>query len=254
MFDDSITLAYRGSVGEGLRYKTEVISLQSVKEDGKPAQQVQSVLEMTMLQSIKGVSPDGEMTVDVTIEDGVMKRENEVMPLPSKGQTITIVMKKSGEIVRTSVDFPFQQPAFPERSLKMKDTWTGDSNMDIPLYDNDGNQTGSKQVTLKYGYTLAGLEHLIGYDTAVINVSCPTTTVPLQEGVEQKITARGVTNFGHKQGRLVRSRVETETEITAPGTTVSTNIRVTVELTAVIGGASGGGGLIGGGEETFIIR
>lgn len=253
MFDDSITLAYRGSVGEALRYKTEVISLQTMKEEGKPAQQAQSVLEMTMLQAIKGVSPEGEMTVDVTIEEGVMKRDNEVMPLPSKGQTITIVMKKSGEIVRTSVDFPFQQPAFPEKGLKLKDTWTGDSNMDIPLYDNDGNQTGTKQVTLKYGYTLSGFEHLLGYDSAVINVSCPTTTVPLQEGVEQKITAKGVTNFGHKQGRLVRSKVETETEITAPGTTVGTNIRVTVELVEVIA-SSAGGGFIGGGDETFIIR
>lgn len=253
MLDETVTLAYRMTEGEALRYKTEVVSLQTIKEDGKPTQQGQSLLEMTMLQTVKGVSPDGQMTVDVTIEKGTIKRDNEVVPLPSVGQTITIVMKKNGEIVRTSVDFPFSQPAFPDKAIKLRDTWTGDSNMDIPLYDNDGNQTGTKSVTLKYGYTLGGFEHLLGYETSQVNVSCPTTTITLQEGVEQKITAKGVTNFGHKQGRLVRSKVETETEITAPGTSVGTNIKVNVELIEATG-PSNSGGMVGGGEEQFIIR
>lgn len=250
---DSITLAYKMSEGEALRYKTEVISVQTIKEDGQPPQTGQSLLEMTMLQSVKGVSPDGQMTVDVTIEKGTIKRDGQVLPLPSVGQTITIVMKKSGEIVRTSVDFPFQQPAFPEKALNLKESWSSESKMDIPLYDNDGNQNGTKSVTLTYGYTLGGFEQLLGYETAVINVSCPTTTIALQEGVEQKITARGVTNFGHKHGRLVRSKVETETEITAPGTSVGTSIKVNVEL---VDSAPPSGGAMGGGQpdEQFIIR
>lgn len=253
MFDEAITLAYQMSVGEALRYKTEVLSTQSIKEDGQSPQTAQSQLEITMLQTVKGVSPDGQMTVDVTIEKGTMQRDGQVMTLPTVGQTITIVMKKSGEIVRTSVDFPFSQPAFPERQVKLRDSWTGDSKMDIPLYDNDGNQTGSKQVTLTYNYTLNGFEQALGYETAAIHVNCPTETIQLQEGVEQKITAKGVTNFGHKQGRLVKSRVETETEITAPGASVSTAIRVTVELIEAKG-PEGGGGSLPGSDEMFLIR
>ena len=72
MLDESVTLAYRMNEGEAMRYKTEVVSLQTIKEDGKPAQQGQSLLEMTMLQTVKGVSPDGQMTVDVTIEKGTI--------------------------------------------------------------------------------------------------------------------------------------------------------------------------------------
>ena len=252
MLDESVTLAYRMTEGEALRYKTEVTSIQTIKEEGKPTQQGQSLLEMTMLQTVKGVSPDGRMTVDVTIEKGTIRRDSEVVPLPSVGQTITIVMKKNGEIVSTSVDFPFSQPAFPENPIKLRESWSGDSNMEIPLYNDEGNQTGNKSVTLKYSYTLGGFEHLLNHETSVINVSCPTTNITLQEGVEQKITAKGVTNFGHKQGRLVRSRVETETEITAPGTTVSTNIKVTVELVEATGPSSSGGMV--GGDEQFIIR
>jgi hypothetical protein len=252
MINDAILLAYRMNVGEALRYRTEVHSLQKIKETGKATQQSQSVLEMTMLQTAKEVAYDGTTTVEVTIEKGVIKREGQVLPLPSAGQTITIVMKRSGEIVRTSVDFPFNQPAFPEKPIKLKESWTGDSNMDIPLYDDEGNQNGTKQVTLKYGYTLAGFEHILGYETGQIVVTCPTTQVTLQEGVEQKISAKGQTNFAHQQGRLVRSKVETETEITAPGTVVETSIKVIVELTEVLGGP--GGATPGASDELFIIR
>jgi len=252
MINDAVLLAYRMNVGEALRYRTEVHSLQKIKETGKATQQSQSVLEMTMLQTAKEVAYDGTTTVDVTIEKGVIKREGQVLPLPSAGQTITIVMKRSGEIVRTSVDFPFNQPAFPEKPIKLKESWSGDSNMDIPLYDDDGNQTSTKSVTLKYGYTLAGFEHVLGYETSQIVVTCPTTQVTLQEGVEQKISAKGQTNFAHQQGRLVRSKVETETEITAPGTIVETSIKVVVELTEVIGAP--GGTTPGASDELFIIR
>ncbi|MCE7870344.1 hypothetical protein DYH09_08205 [bacterium CPR1] len=251
MVGETITLEYKMLEGETLRYKTEVISEQTIKEDGKPPESGRSVLEMTMIQAVKGVSPDGLMTVDVTIQEGTISKDNQTAPLPSVGQTIQIVMKKNGDIVRTSVEFPFSQPAFPENQLKVNDNWTGESKMEIPLYDNDGNPAGKKDVTLHYTYTLGGFEHVSGYDTAVIKVSCPSTTIQLQEGVEQKINATGTTNFGYRQGRLVASKVETSTEITAPGTTVSTRIRVNVVLLEASGGSGGG---FSGPEEQFIIR
>lgn len=252
MLGEAVILAYNMREGESLRYKTEVLSEQTIKEEGQSPQTGQSVLEMTMLQAVKSVSPDGQMTVDVTIESGSIKRDGQVAPLPSVGQTITIVMKKNGEIVRTSVDFPFSQPAFPEKTVSLKDSWTGESKMDIPLYDDNGNQTGTKAVTLNYKYTLSGFEQKLGYETAVITVSCPETRIELQQGVEQKISASGVTNFGHKHGRLVQSKVSTETEITAPGTSVGTRIKVNVELVDSGGPAADGFG--GQPDEQFIIR
>ncbi len=253
MFGDAVTLAYNMKEGESLRYKTEVLSEQTMKEDGKSPQTGQSLLEMTMVQAVKGVTPDGKMKVAVTIESGSIKKDGQVAPLPSVGQTINIVMEKSGKIVETDVPFPFSQPAFPTDPVKLNDSWTGKSEMDIPLYDDSGNETGKKQVTLNYEYTLGGYEQHLGYETAVINVSCPTTSIELQEGITQKITAKGVTNFGHKKGRLVRSKVATETEISAPGATVGTKIKVSVELVDASGGGDSGGGTLGT-DEQFIIR
>lgn len=274
MFGDSITLAYAMQPGEKLRYKTEVVSEQSVQQEGQEPMAMSSTMEMVMVQEGKGVNPDGSMEVEVTIEDGKINKGGEVQKLPTIGTKITIVMKKSGEIVRTSVDFPFSQPAFPEKQLKINDSWTGDSQMDIPLYNDDGEQTGTKKADLTYHYTLAGVEQTKGYETAVINVSCPETRFDLQEEIQQSITATGVTYFGHKHGRLVKSQVSTKTEITAPGTVVGTKIKVVVELQDASGGggqmggmATGaigmggmgnvsggmGGGMIGGGDDQFII-
>lgn len=260
MFGDTITLAYAMQPGEKLRYKTEVTSEQSVQQEGQEAQGFSSTMEMVMLQEGKAVNPDGSMEVEVTIEDGTIYKGGQSEKLPTIGTKITIVMKKSGEIVRTSVDFPFSQPAFPDKQLKVNDSWTGDSQMDIPLYDDDGNQTGIKKADLKYHYTLSGVEQAKGYETAVINVSCPETRFDLQESIQQSITATGVTYFGHKQGRLVKSQVSTKTEITAPGTTVGTKIKVVVELQDATGGAGDMGGMsgmsgIGGNpDEQFIIN
>lgn len=249
MFGETIVLAYEMKPGEKLRYKTEVFSEQSVQEEGQPAQGFSSKMDMTMVQEGKKVNPDGSMEVDVTIVDGTIEREGQTAQIPTVGQTITIVMKRSGEIVRTSVNFPFSQPAFPERQLNINDTWTGDSQMDIPLFDDDGNQTGTKKADLTYHYTLGGVEQSRGYDVAVINVKCPETSFDLTEDTTQTITANGVTHFSHKSGRLVKSQVSTTTEIKAPTAVVGTKIKVVVELQE----ASGGSAVSGGGlEQNFL--
>ncbi len=252
MFGETIVLAYNMQPGEKLRYKTEVLSEQSVQEEGQPPQGFSSTMEMTMLQEAKAVNPDGSMEVEVTIEDGNIIRDGQTTKLPTVGQKITIVMKKSGEIVRTSVNFPFSQPAFPDKELKLNDSWTGNSQMDIPLYDDEGNQTGTKKADLVYNYTLSGFEQVKGYEVSVINVSCPETRFDLQESIQQAITANGVTQFSHKRGRLVRSQVSTKTEITAPGTTVGTKIKVVVELQDSQGDVPPSPGL-GYSDEQFII-
>ena len=266
MFGETIVLAYSMKPGEKLTYKTEVFSEQSVQEEGGAPQSFASKMEMTMLQEGKKVNPDGSMEVDVTIVSGSIEKEGETAQIPTVGQVITIVMRPSGEIVRTSVNFPFSQPSFPEKQLKVSDNWTGDSQMDIPLFDDEGNQTGTKKADLTYHYTLGGVEQSRGYEVAVINVSCPQTSFDLTEDTTQTITATGTTYFSHKAGRLVKSQVATVTEIKAPTATVGTKIKVIVELTdasgggtgggleaGFMGGALGGGGLAGGGFGGGIV-
>jgi len=193
-----ITLEYKMSPGEVLKYQTQVDSEQSLKEEGQSEQTNRSVLEMTMEQKVKEVN-GGLSTVDVTIQEGRILREGETLELPAVGQTIGITMKRNGDIVKTTVDFPFSQPAFPDRTLKVGEKWTGDSKMDIPIMDREGNPTGSKSVTLTYHYTLAGFDRVAGYDVAIIQVECPQDQHrdPARSGPEHR---------GHRQDLLCSSR------------------------------------------------
>ncbi len=246
-----ITLEYKMSPGEVLKYRTQVDSEQSLKEEGQSEQANRSVLEMTMEQKVQEVS-GGLSTVDVTIQDGRILRDGETMELPAVGQTIGITMKRNGDIVKTTVDFPFSQPAFPDRTLKVGEKWTGDSKMDIPLMDGEGNPTGSKSVTLTYHYTLAGFDRVAGYDVAIIQVECPKTSIEIQPEVVQSIVATGRTCFAHREGRLIKSNVETRTQITAPGAEVRTHIKVAVDLVDTPPPA-GSVPTSSGGDEHFII-
>ena len=248
---EAIILEYKMTPGEVLKYRTQVDSEQSLQEEGQPEQANRSLLEMTMEQKVTKVS-GGESTVDVTIQEGKIHREGEVVDLPAVGQTIGITMKRNGDIVRTTVDFPFSQPAFPDRTLRVGEKWTGDSKMEIPLMDSEGNQTGSKAVTLTYHYTLAGFERVGGYDVAVIEVECPKTSLEIQPEVIQSIVATGKTCFAHREGRLVKSNVETQTRITAPGAEVRTHIKVAVDLVDAPAPASSSPSMPGG-DEHFII-
>lgn len=256
MIGDSanVTLAYRMQQGEKLKYRTTVNTQQTIEEKDKPPQLAESQLEMVMSQTCREISPEGHMTVDVLIESGSIRQDQQVSPLPSAGQTITMVMKNSGEVLRSSVDFPFSQPAFPEKPVAISDTWNSDSQMQIPLYGDDGEQSGVKDLTLTYIYKLMQLSLENGYNVAVIDVQCPAKKVELQPGASQTIEAHGRTYFSHDKGRLVKSEVNTTTLIEAEGAQVLTKITVEVELTESSSGSGGGGGGIGGSpDEAFII-
>ncbi len=255
---DTINLEYRMKKGESLEYKTTVESEQTLKEGDQPAVGGNSIMEMSMLQTATDVSGDGVMAVDVTIQAVAMKQNGEPASLPPEqdpsGKKVSMRMKKSGEVVQTSMDLPFSQPPFPTRALRKGETWKGDSHIPVPVLNDRGEQTGTRQVTLTYHYSLWDFRRVDGYECAEINVSCPETTIPLQEKVEQKISAKGTTYFAWQQGRLVRSEVETTSSITAPDVSIKNHIKVKVQLTSASSApAAAPTALSAGADEEFLI-
>ncbi|MFP4498169.1 MAG: hypothetical protein ACLFQV_08155 [Vulcanimicrobiota bacterium] len=221
MVGEAVLLEYKMKKGETLTYKTTVHSEQEIKTEEQSGS-TKSDVEMKMSQTCTEVAPDGTMTVDVTIDSGKLIRDGESEELPNVGQTITLKMKKSGEITHTSIDLPFEQPAFPTNNVKKGETWVGKSKISIP--------GKSDMITLNYNYSLWSFTNVNGYDVAEIKVSCPETKIPIAEGVEQVLTAEGTTHFAHKVGRLVKSEVTTTTNITTQDGSVNTTIKVLVEL------------------------
>jgi len=218
---EATKLEYIMKKDETLTYKTSVHSEQVIKTKDQTGSTTSDV-EMKMLQKCTEVTPDGVMTIDVTIQSGTIKRDGQEEELPNVGQTITLKMKRNGEIVHTSVDLPFEQPAFPTNVVKKGDTWVGKSRITIP---------GKPEMfDLVYDYMLQDFVNLAGYDCALIKVECKETKINIDEGIDQVISASGMTNFAHKDGRLVRSEVDTKTVITAQDGSVDTKIKVIVEI------------------------
>jgi len=248
MTAETIKLEYNLRDGEKLEYKTHVISHHKLTEKDKPPVEQSSTLDMSMFQICKGVDPQGLFMVDVIIQSGKIQRDGKEEPLPNQGQTVSMKMKKDGEITNSSENVPYSQPPFPKHPVKQGDTWTGESKIDI--------EGKPEPVVIKYNYTLIGFEKISGYTCAVIEAKSPDTIVELEPGVNQKLIASGKTYFAHSIGRLVKSIVETDTIITAPEIELKTNIKVEVALEEKGGEKTAEPKLkLGGSEpEEFFIR
>jgi len=240
MAGEAVMLEYKMQKGEELEYRSTVHSEQTITEGNETASQM-SDLTMLMVQEAKEINPDGSMQVEVTIKEGKGRIGNEEVELPNVGQTIAMRMLKNGEITHSSVDMPFSQPPFPGKPVKKGDIWTEQSKVRIP--------DRPQPIILTYEYTLSGFKEVDGYDCAEILVKCKDSKVKLDEGVEQTISARGTTYFAHKQGRLVRSQVETVTSITKDDIKVDNKIKVVVELTKAKSAVG-----LGPAEEGFIAK
>lgn len=240
---ETINLEYKMKKGEEIRYKTIVDSEQIIKEK-EDKQEMRSHLEMVMVQRCTEVSTDGIMSVEVVIESGSLQRDGEEEPLQNIGQVITMKMKKNGEITHVQpAEMPFTQPPFPSKSISKKEKWTGDSKVTIP--------GRPEPILLVYNYILWDFVKMEGHECAEIKVSCPENKIELAEGVEQVLSATGTTYFAHKKGMLIKSEVETKTDITAPDASINTHIRVKVELVESKAPSAQLG--IGGGDD-FQIR
>lgn len=221
---DCITLEYKMANGELLKYRSTIESHQHITEEGEADLESQSHLEMVMEQAVKS-SKNELYQIEITITEGEISRDGEKMPMPNVGQKIGMSMKKSGDIVATTVDSSFSQPSFPVKALAIGETWTAPSTIEVPLADG-----GKKSATLNYVYKFSALDRAKGYEVAVIDITCPPTKITFDPEITQTITATGKTLFAHREGRLVSSLVETKTTVEAPGAAVTNNLQVKVEL------------------------
>ena len=218
---DSIYLEYKGQKGELTKYTTTIDTKQSMTEKGASKESANKI-QLVMSQLITDVSADGVTTVDILIESGDITNGTESFPLPNTGQKITMKMKKTGEVIYTSIPVDFSQPSFPEGPKRKKDRWDSVSQIKVP--------DKPDPVELNYKYILWDINKMNGLDCAEIKVSCPETATELQPGVTQKISATGSTYFAYKKGCLIKSEVETKTIIESPENDLFINTRIGVKV------------------------
>jgi hypothetical protein len=196
-------------------------------ESGGNRQAERDLLKMKMTQKITAVNADGSYSLEMLVEPQKLTKNNQDVPLDPMQQKVTMRMSKSGEILETSLQGPATQPSFPTRPIFIGETWEGESK--VNLQDPTTGQP-LPPVTLKFIYTLSAISKIKGYDCAHIMVKNPESEITLSQGVTQKISAKGDTYFAHKEGRLIKSDVQTEILMTLPDGKLHNTIQITVEI------------------------
>jgi hypothetical protein len=222
----AITLRYLMAEGDRLDYDVSVDSNREAIAPGH-CQREGDLLRMRLTQVVTAVNDDGSYAVEMRVRPYYLEKNGAEVPVPSgEPQRIAMKMSTSGEILETSLDEPPAQPSFPTRPISPGETWKGESRVSL-----QSPVTGEQlHLRLVFEYTFKGVRTELGYECAHVKVISPETRMPMGPGSEQRIAARGDTDFAHREGRLVRSVVETRIMITHPGGALQTKIKVTVEL------------------------
>ncbi len=224
--NEAVTLQYKMTKNEEYVYDITVDSTRQAESAGN-RQEEHDLLRMKMAQKVTAVNGDGTYNLEMIVEPQKLSKNNQEVALQAEKQKVQMRMSRSGEILETSLQGPATQPSFPTRPIFIGETWEGESK--VNLQDPTTGQP-IPPVTLKFIYTLSSVKKIKGYDCAHIVVKNPETEIPLSQGVTQTISARGDTYFAHKEGRLVKSDVETRIVMTLPEGTLHNTIKISVEL------------------------
>jgi len=244
---EPIRLEYRMQRGESREYRAHVRSDQVVEDRGE-SRGATVLADLTLVQKVVDVQPPDTFRLQLIVAAGTVSRDGDTSEIPNRGQVIALELKKNGALVQPAPDVPFSQPAFPDRSLRQGDTWSSSSELIVPVAGPDGRMAGVRREGLVYNYSLWGFRRIMGYDCAQIHVTCPEALIEISPRMSQSISAAGTTFFAYKEGKMVRSEVETVTVLRSPESKVSSTVKVAVEIHE-----AASTGLAVGGEE-FILR
>ncbi|MCL4513002.1 MAG: hypothetical protein M1421_03200 [Candidatus Eremiobacteraeota bacterium] len=226
---EAVVLQYKMAKNEEYIYEITVDSSREARS-GSESQRDRDLLKMQMTQKVLGVNGDGSYNLEMLVESKQLMKNDQVIQIdPAQAKPVKVQMKmsKNGEILETTLQSPASQPSFPTRPVFIGETWNGESQ--VSLQDPTTGQN-LPPYTLKFNYNLASIDKVKGYECARIAVSNPETEIPLSQGISQKVICSGATYFAHKEGRLVKSDVETQIIMSHPEGTLYNTIKITVDL------------------------
>jgi hypothetical protein len=222
----AIKLEYNYKKDEVIRYKAFISSEQTIVEHERSTAHNFSVDTIMSARTID-ILPDDIYALQYTIESGTITKEQSVMPLPNAGEKFIMEIMKNGEVMRTSLNFPFTQPAFPDGPLAIGYTWEDSSEISFPFEDKS---LAAPYLSFTYTYTLKELSTLAGQECAIITVTCPETRVNVKENYEMDVSGSGKIYFAHREGKLIGSYIKNTYFIHSPDIEISSKISTKVEL------------------------
>ena len=201
------------------RYITTVHSLREAIE-GSYYEKNESKMDMSMTQEVIDVHNNGNMDMRVSIDSSVLKKNGHEVPIKRKERIFTMKMSENGEVIESSGTGPQSPPLFPDRDINPGDSWKSEKELSVP--------NRSDKILLKTIYKFEGLEEFKGIDCVRIVINTEEVSLEFDEGVVQTIGGSGLTYFGYKEGKLIKSEVNTYTRTTLSDAEIKVTTKVIV--------------------------
>ncbi len=200
MEHDLVTLEYRPFTGVARQY---TLAVRLTEED-----QELLCLQMDIRQALRELIDDGSFIADFEVLSGVFKKNEVVSQAPGQGRVHTVTVKKNGEIIGASADFPFAQPSFSAGAVRPGACWQGDSRFLPRLVERIVSLEPGCTDRIECDFTLDSCIALSGLECAIIAVKCPEISFKDSGGGMQTISGEGRIHFDHGRGALIGSFME----------------------------------------------
>ena len=220
----AIKLSLKFNAGDEYKYSLIQEATTSTEFMGKKME-MPSITEIALTQKVEKVDQE-TAELNITYDSYTMEMNIGGKKIPSTmgksmvGKTNTMKISSNGEVIEpksTKAVMGIQgvgndprniflnlYPKFPEKKLKVGDSWTQTQEM----------PQSQMEMLIEYQYTLSKLEKKKGYDCAVIDY---TVSMKVKGGDPEKTTnlkgsgeGKGTTYFAYDKGLLVDSQIDIE--------------------------------------------
>ncbi|MCJ7645759.1 DUF6263 family protein [bacterium] len=235
-FPDSVRLVYKPEAGTSTTYKMEVrasAKLINMEEENYPGVPQESTTfgKFIFSDKILDVTPEGKILEELTYGDVELEMEvngrRQNLPFANRleGKSILMEIDKDGRVISTKGLDQFSEelkdlriqdmyiqfrPIFPDRELKVGDSWDNRTESAIPI------ESMLNRTKIEEKYTLSGFKERGNSLCAVIRVKLEIytigKTVKKEEGVDIDVDMEGKGEgeilYAFKDSRLLSSQID----------------------------------------------
>lgn len=200
---DTYTIKRTYKAGETDRYR---IKLQM--EGESPMGPLNLEMTMDMVETTKQVNEDGTVVVEMKMDSGTIKFNDQEMSMPGAGETVRMTVDQTGRVLKTEggaagrggnlnglVNLT-RVATWPDRPLRVGETWT----FEIPLENNS-------QAKVKGSFTVVGPEKKsdqIKVDTLKVKIATEIP-IPAPQGEPAKIKMDTMVYVEPSTGKVMKA-------------------------------------------------
>lgn len=202
----SVQLEFKGKAQDVNFYVVKMTGTSQITNENGEKRSANMLVDIEIKQKIMNVAINGTLDMSTVVTKGNSTVNGNVTELPNVGQTLLMklsrrgkVLKVQGDIDKQQVDFENMQITFPDRALKIGDSWTSKVKVN-PNYP----------VPMEAKYTLTGFRKVANHPCATIKTDIYIKTTNAKVNENMKVKATGNIYFDYLAGKIVKNTLNTK--------------------------------------------